>query len=172
VAKDRPAANRHGGGTGVKADIALEIGVLHPIDRGVDAVKVKNLELIIGAIEVGGDFHRTGSGIIAGVAGRVPDQRFKGAAEPISPHIGDLAAGVIIAAKARWIELVHDKYGLRPGGTAEAAETQQSDNNSGQVSRIRARVVFHSSKMPQKKLNANARQFVTFPSFPGTYTVI
>lgn len=115
VTKDRLAVIRHGGGTGGETDIALKIRVLHPIHRRVNAVKVINLKLIwIRAltVEVERDFHRTRSGIIAGVAGGIPNQGLKRIPEPIPPDIGDLAARVVIGANARWIERVNHKYSL------------------------------------------------------------
>ena len=99
----------HGGRTPGKADIALEICVLQAIHRRVDAIKVINLELTVAvcAGEASGDFHRTRTGVVAGVVRGIPDQRLKRASKPITPHICNLAAGVVVRASSRGVERVN-----------------------------------------------------------------
>jgi hypothetical protein len=81
-------------------------------------------------VEVEGDFHRTRSGIIAGIVGGIPSQGLKRTPEPILPDVANLAVLVVVGADARWIELVNHEYSLRPGGLDQVDEAQQSKEDS------------------------------------------
>jgi hypothetical protein len=119
-----------GGRTFGKADIALEIRVLQSIQRRNDAIEtIVNLELIP---KIGGDFHRTRTGIRVGVAGGIPGQRLKRAAEPVAPDISDLAARITMPAGSRGVELVNHINGLGQCRRAEADGRQQGEQANDQ----------------------------------------
>src|ERR1022692_1936369 len=79
-------------------------------------------------VEVGGDFHGTRSGIVAGIAGGIPKQGSKSVAKPVAPYVRDLAAGINVRASPGRIKPVNDIGGrLRVAQKTKSNQHEQSE---------------------------------------------